>query len=703
MPRTSSRVLRSLRSQIQACVLILAGFLALGWSLWAYDAYERYRAASAVAEINALTDELMGAVAALQEERWLATTLLRANEAADAQDRAAIADFRARAAAHIERAFDHPGRSLLPELEDGSGTRRRLTKALEALAAKRGRVDGEIVKNLPQRAPEVALMWPDAATEIITDIQKLWIIAGRHLARTDGTVGMLAGLKQTAVDLREWVVLESALIEVALTTENRFTPSQLQEMAGYRARAELLLASARQVAEGFGTRFQEEMKAIDSTVLGSYERARGILLDASSRRVPYPIDAAQWRTTAGPTLAALTGLKTGATRETAAVSVRRAELELGRFHLALAMLGCGVAVAVGAILLVRWRVARPLTAMTRAMTDLAKGNLDVAIQGAERGDEIGDMATAVAVFRDGMKARARLAAEREADEAARHVRQAAIEAHIARFTREIGAALGAIQSATGAVEGAAATLGRAVSRTTHGAGEAEGASRGVSDKMLKVAATIEQLSASIGEISEQVAHTSAVSSDAVDSVQTAERFNQSLSEAADRIGAVVSMISQIAEQTNLLALNATIEAARAGEAGRGFAVVAAEVKTLASQTGRATEDIARQIGAIQSAVADTVATIRRVGTTIRSLNQVGSAIAASIHEQTYATGEIAGNVRETSAHAEAALANIADVTAVAGETASAAERTREASDALIRESVAIERVVARFLEDVRAA
>lgn len=137
MTRRSSRVLRSLRSQIQACVILLAGFLAIGWSLWAYDAYERYRAASSVAEINALTDELMGAVAALQEERWLATTLLRANEAADAQDRAALADFRARAAMHVERAFDHPGRSFLPELEDGSGTRRRLTKALEALAAKR--------------------------------------------------------------------------------------------------------------------------------------------------------------------------------------------------------------------------------------------------------------------------------------------------------------------------------------------------------------------------------------------------------------------------------------------------------------------------------------------------------------------------------------------------------------------------------------
>lgn len=687
-------------TQLKICVVVLGLFLATGWSFWANEAFNRYRDASYVASANDLTDMMMGAVEALQIERNIATIALRSADPIDVATRGALHAARERANAKFDGAMAD---SLMAALDPKGEARAQLVKENADLAEARKRVDDEILKALPQRAPEVGLMFPQAVSALINDVRKLWMMQGREVAKVDGTVGMLAELKQTGLDLREWVGRESDVYEIALTTENRLSPSQLEQLAGYRSSALQLLKTTQDTSSSFGNMFDSTLQQVNTAFLGAYERARLGLVEASARRAPYPLDPVAWRAVSTPALSALTGIKDTATQATAELAGARSQQAFRTLIIALSMLVAGLAVAGFVVFLVVHRVTLPLRSMTRGMTALAKGDLAVTVDGAGRKDEIGDMASAVEIFRDSMVANMRLESERAADRRTREERQWVIERRIENFTNQIGAALGTIQEATGAVEGAASVLGTAVERTTYGASEAQNASRAVTDKMLKVASTIEQLSASIGEISHQVAQTSSISSEAVTKSETADEQNKGLSTAAERIGHVVGLISAIAEQTNLLALNATIEAARAGEAGRGFAVVAAEVKTLATQTGRATQDISSQILAIQSAVSDTVTVIRQVGSTIRSLNQVGAAIASSIHEQTFATSEIAGNVRDTSAHAEEALANIAEVTAAAGQTAQAAERARQASDALISQAVAIEHIVANFLSDVRAA
>jgi methyl-accepting chemotaxis protein len=696
----AQRFATGIGTQLKICVLLLASFLAVGWSLWAYDAYERYRDASYVAGANKLTDMMMGSVEGLQIERNVSAVALRAPKSSDDITKAMLVAARERSNAKLETALADP---LLKEIDPKGEARALLLKEISDLNAARVRVDQELAKDLPQRAPEVGLMFPQAMSLVIDDIRKLWIVQGREIAKVDGTIGLLADLKQVGLDLRDWASRESDIIELALAEENRLSPSKLEQMAGYRSLTLQLIKTTQDTASSFGKMFDEPFSKMNSTWFGSYERARVVILEASARRAPYPIDLAKWRAESNGAIIALTSIKDVAADATEALAHDRSNRAFRTLMIALSSLAAGLIVAGFVIYLVVQRVSGPLRNMTRAMTALSNGDLATVVAGAERRDEIGDMASAVEIFRESMISRERLEKERSIDLRTREERQWVIERRIEGFRSQIGSAIGAIQAATGAVEGATTVLNTAVDRTTFGASEAQSASRGVTDKMIKVASTIEQLSASIGEISHQVAQTSTISSDAVEKAETADQHNQGLLTAAERIGHVVGLISAIAEQTNLLALNATIEAARAGDAGRGFAVVAAEVKTLATQTGRATQDISNQISAIQTAVGDTVDVIRQVGATIRSLNQVGAAIASSIHEQTFATSEIAGNVRDTSQHAEEALSNIAEVTSAAEQTADAAGRARDASDALIKQAVVIERIVADFLSDVRAA
>ena len=198
------------------------------------------------------------------------------------------------------------------------------------------------------------------------------------------------------------------------------------------------------------------------------------------------------------------------------------------------------------------------------------------------------------------------------------------------------------------------------------------------------------------------AQSATVAAGAVEEANRADGMIQSLVQAAQKIGEVVELITSIADQTNLLALNATIEAARAGDAGKGFAVVAAEVKNLANQTAKATEEIGSQIGGIQTATKDSVAAIKSIGKVIGEINQISSAIAAAVEEQGAATKEIARNVEQASAGTKDVSSNIAGVTQAASETGQASGQIHQAAQELSQQSSALKDVVEKFLADVRA-
>jgi len=362
------------------------------------------------------------------------------------------------------------------------------------------------------------------------------------------------------------------------------------------------------------------------------------------------------------------------------------------------------AVLVGAVmsLLLAMRIVGPIHALTQAMGRLAQRDYSFEIPSRDQKDEVGQMACAVEVFRDGMIRADRAAAETEASRQRREDRVRAIEALTGTFDREVGSALGVVETAVGSLQGTARAMAANADQTTQQAEIVAAATTQASGSVQTVASAAEELSASIAEIARQVEQSSRVAGAASSEAQQTESTIRGLSDSSARIGTVVSLINEIASQTNLLALNATIEAARAGEAGKGFAVVAGEVKHLANQTAKATEEIGTQIGAVQTATERVVADIASIVTRIQEINTIAGAIAAAVEQQSAATAEIARNIQQAAVGTGQVTDTICRVTQAAAETGHASAQVLNSADALIGEAGHLKALVEGFVLEMRA-
>src|SRR5947208_719664 len=361
-----------------------------------------------------------------------------------------------------------------------------------------------------------------------------------------------------------------------------------------------------------------------------------------------------------------------------------------------------VAAGIG-VFYVQRRLVRRLTSVGDAMRRLSSGETDLSVPAAADRDEIGEMARSLEVFRAGEIDRREIAGRREGEEAAQRHRATTIEQMIGDFRATVTAVIAAVTDNVSRMETTARTLSSIAAEADNQARAASMSSEQTSSNVRGVAGATEELGASIREISDQASQANTVVQRASEIARNADGLVGQLSSGASRIGDVVKLIRAIAEQTNLLALNATIEAARAGEAGRGFAVVASEVKTLASQTAKATEEIATQIGAIQGSTEQAVEAIRQISGVMADISGFTSTIAASVEEQSASTQEIGRNVHQAATGAKELAGNMATVTEAIQETHRSATNVRDASSALPAHAGTLQQAVDQFLERVAAA
>ncbi|MBC8793526.1 MAG: methyl-accepting chemotaxis protein [Tagaea sp. CACIAM 22H2] len=366
------------------------------------------------------------------------------------------------------------------------------------------------------------------------------------------------------------------------------------------------------------------------------------------------------------------------------------------------------AIALGLGLIFSYVIAKGITApiggMTGAMTKLADGALDTEVPSLSNKDEIGAMAKAVQVFKDNAVRVKALEDEQKAAEArAAEEKRKAMNALADGFEAKVGGVVTEVSTQASRMQESATQMTATAEETSRQATAVAAASEQASTNVQTVAAATEELSSSISEISRQVTESARMSSKAVDDVGRTSQTVEALANAAQKIGNVVQLISEIASQTNLLALNATIEAARAGEAGKGFAVVASEVKSLASQTARATDEISSQINEIQTATGQSVEAMRSIGETISSMNSIASTIASAVEEQGAATQEIARNVQQAAAGTSEVSSNISGVTRAAEDTGTAASMVQKAAADLGSQAKDLRAAVEQFLSQVRSA
>ncbi|UUX49029.1 methyl-accepting chemotaxis protein [Nisaea acidiphila] len=346
---------------------------------------------------------------------------------------------------------------------------------------------------------------------------------------------------------------------------------------------------------------------------------------------------------------------------------------------------------------------RPVVQMTGVMRELSEGNLQVEIPGAGRGDEIGEMAGAVEVFRENMVRNEEMQAEQERSRERREARAKRIEDITQNFDNAVSEALRSVASATTELDSTAQSMANIAENTQSQAGSVAAASTEASANVETVAAAAEQLASSIREIGQQVSESTRISAEASEQAEHTRESMVGLDQAAQKVGEIVGLINDIAEQTNLLALNATIEAARAGEAGKGFAVVASEVKNLANQTAKATEEITAQISAMQNETSSAVSAIGTITETVARVSEIATGIASAVEEQNSATSEISRNVQEAAQGTQMVSSNITSMTEGAEETGTAASQVLQTAREVAQQSNSLNETVRRFLDEVRNA
>ncbi|HLO76306.1 MAG TPA: methyl-accepting chemotaxis protein [Magnetospirillum sp.] len=575
--------------------------------------------------------------------------------------------------------------------------------AHQRLVALRGRIDGELAKPFDQRDRAVMKEWFPTITGLIDETQSVRLIASRNGGGVAASVSDIADLKHFVWVMSEYAGRERARVGALVSSESAMTTTSLTELATFRGRVEMAwsrLQSARE-AGILPPNVLAAMDQVQSKFFGNYQQVRESVYQAGMAGGVYSIDGPGWMkesTAAIDTVLALSRVMGEYSAELSGEMRRESVTGLAGAATALAA-GLGIALLAG--LLIRSRVTRPVARMTAVMTELAGGNTDVDFV-AKTDDEIGELSRAFMSFKKSMirDRQRRLAEQLETEE--QIARKQRIETLTAGFDAAIRDVLTTVSGAAERLHASATAMSANAEETNRQSAAVSSATEQASANVETVSAAGAQLNASIHEIAQQVARTAQMANRAASEAEAADRRVESLTDAANKVGQIVQMINAIARQTNLLALNATIEAARAGDAGKGFAVVANEVKTLANQTGKATEEIAAQIAAIQAETGAAVNAIRGITHTIDEVNELTASVAAAVEEQSSATAEISRSVTEASRGTAEVASNIAGVAQAAGETGRMSRDVYDAASLLIGESRRMENEVETFLGDMRS-
>ncbi|HKT19637.1 MAG TPA: HAMP domain-containing methyl-accepting chemotaxis protein [Stellaceae bacterium] len=378
------------------------------------------------------------------------------------------------------------------------------------------------------------------------------------------------------------------------------------------------------------------------------------------------------------------------------------EMSRGRMIFAGAI-GLVVLAALALAFAISGLISAPMVAMAHAVERIAAKDYTVAVPAVGRRDELGKMAHAIDVLKQQSISADRLTEEQRRSHEASNARRQALEKAIKEFETAARGVVTGVSSAADEMRASAEVMTNTAGQVSRQAAAVAGGSEEASANVHNVASASEELTASITEIGRQSSNSTRIAAKAVADAKATDAKVQSLAEAAQRIGDVVKLISDVAGQTNLLALNATIEAARAGEAGKGFAVVASEVKNLATQTAKATEEIAAQVKSIQEATRESVSSIQSIGGTIAEIDEIATAIAAAVEQQGSATQEIARNIQQAAKSTQEVSANIISVGGATAEAGSAAAHVLGAAEELARQSATLRTQVDTFLAHVRIA
>ena len=688
---------------LKTVILATALCVVVGFSLNAWDSWNRLQTASRISVIADASASLFKAMHNLRTDRSTTVRMLNGDAPMDPEIEKYLRSIRDAEMPAMGSALVTLGvlefpqqKTLVPELDRSYKTLGDLQKEFWEMMG----------KPKAQRRPELPKQYTDTVNALLDVMDKLSATLAAAVNHQDATIDQLLAIKQIAWLLRNTAGEASLIVSTGLAA-GKIAPetrlAYLKNAGGTEAawNALELTAAGMQLPPALSQAMAANKTAYFEP---KYLELRDRLVSVLAAGTEKPeLTANQWTPLTVGRLGAAVAVAEGALDAAKDHSLAQYASARNSLIVQLSLLLAAIALTAGAMMLVTRRVIKPLHAMRDAMLKVAGGDLAVDTGYASRSDEIGALAGALDTFKQQAMDKARIEAAERDRNAGAAARQQAIESYVGEFETQVRQTLDQLGDASGRMRSTSNSLSSVSRQTNERVVVAEKASSEASTSVDSVAAASEELSASINDISQQAAHAAGIASRAVKQASDTDGTVQGLAKSAGRIGEVVGLINTIAAQTNLLALNATIEAARAGEAGRGFAVVASEVKSLASQTAKATDEISEQIADIQKVAGEAIDAIKTIGGIIGEVNEVATAIAAAVQEQGAATQEITRSTQFAAQGTRNVSENISGVKADADSAAAAADDVKNASQTLETQSKVLGRQVTDFLSKIRAA
>ena len=687
---------------LKAVILATSSCVVLAISFNAWDSWGRLQVAGRISVFSEASANLFRAMHNLRTDRTTTSRLLDSDAPMDAEFEKYLRSIRDDEMPAMGNALAALGtmefaqqKTLVPELD----------RQFQMLTSQQKEFWKAMGKPKALRPPALAKQYMETGAALLDVLQKLSGTLAADVNHKDATIDQLLAIKQAAWLLRSTAGEASLIVSLGLSS-GKLSPESRLAYTKYVGGTETAWNALELATSGM-----QLPPALASTMPATkaayfepqYLQLRDRLFTAIANGEKPELARDQWTPLNVDRLGAAVKVAESALDAAKAHSLSQYASARNSLILQLVLLAAAFTLTIGAMMLVARRVIKPLHTMRDAMLKVASGDLAVDVGYAARGDEIGALAGALDTFKQNAADKVRIEAQERDRNAATAARQQAIESYVGEFESLVRRTLDQLGDASGQMCATSTGL-TSISRQTNARVEvAEKSSGEASMSVETVAAASEQLSASINDISQQAAHAAGIASRAVNEARQTDGTVQGLAKSAGRIGEVVSLINTIATQTNLLALNATIEAARAGDAGRGFAVVASEVKSLASQTAKATEEISEQIADIQKVAGEAIGAIKTIGGIIGEVNEVAIAIAAAVEEQGSATQEIARSTQFAARGTKNVSDNITGVKADADAAAAAAEDVKRASETLETQSQQLGSQVTQFLGKIRAA
>jgi methyl-accepting chemotaxis protein len=689
-------------SLIKSVIVLMAVCMTGLLSVSAWNSWGRLAVTNRILLVSDASSGLFKALHNLRSDRSATSRNLKEDAVLPSSMQSYMRDVRdaelsaMRSASQTLAAMDFSDRAtLLPELK----------RLIDAFAVLETESWSALNKPKASRRPELGKEFMDNTAALVETLDKLSTKVAAAVNHDDPVIDQMLMIKQIAWLMRNTageasLLVSNGLAAGSMTPDVRQTYTKLVGGTETAWNALQTVAASTEMPPGFIQAMAEAKTAyFEPQFLGQRDRLINALVNGDKPEMK----ANEWNPFSVQHMTSIVAVAERAldiARDYAAAQHAAAQRLL---VLQLVLLAAAIALTCGTMIAVTRRIIRPLHIMRDAMLSVASGDLTVDTGYAQRRDEIGALAGALETFKQQATDKLRIEQQERERNAGAAARQRAIEGYVGEFESQVHQTLDRLNDASNGMRVTSSDLSKVSDQTNSRVKIAEKASGEASVNVDSVASASHELSASIGDISRQASHAAGIASRAVSSARETDNTVQGLAKTAAGIGEVVGLINSIAAQTNLLALNATIEAARAGEAGRGFAVVASEVKSLASQTAKATEEISGQIADIQKVANEAIEAIKGIGGIIGEVNEVATAIAAAVEEQGAATQEISRNTQYAAQGTRNVSENIAGVKADADAAATVAQNVKQASETLETQGLDLSNQVTEFLRKIRAA